>query len=97
MFIDLGKGRYVLDTNKDPYAMIAMECYRDVCSAEKPWLASSLVQQLDNNIDLSLYMPTLYRLFQNGRRLAEQTPNFNADAWQQVATFLSSFDKQKIA
>ncbi|MFC5475706.1 hypothetical protein [Paraherbaspirillum soli] len=88
MFIDLGKGRYVLDTAKDPYALAAMESYADVWAAHNPALASRLRRQLGAADNSLRCMPTMWRMFHSAQQAIRGSEAYDAVAWGKVEAAL---------
>ncbi|MDY7577981.1 hypothetical protein RGU70_06585 [Herbaspirillum sp. RTI4] len=83
MYINLGKGRYVLDINADRSARAAMEAYLDL-HTKKNGQADILYSALGLNPDSLLCAETGMRMFELAHKIARNMTDYDSQAWDIV-------------
>jgi len=74
MFVDLGKGKFVIDTVADPHALAAMQAYADACGATVPELAGALRRTLGITSDLPAGIDSAWRWLHLAQSYAQTQP-----------------------
>jgi hypothetical protein len=89
MYMSLGKGRYVLDTNQDPYAKAAMEAYADASDPAHPERAAALRAELGSYAQSLACAETAWRLFHVAWNIAKHHDGYDKRVWAQVSLHFS--------
>lgn len=90
MLVNLGKGRYIINTNEDPCARAAMEAYADNCDATNPLLALGIRAHLQSSGASLTCIQTALRIVSSAHEIGRSCEDYSAAAWNQVLTTLKS-------
>jgi hypothetical protein len=90
MIINLGKGRYILDSHEDCYAQAAMEAYADACGQDDPDLAEDIRKKLGVGRGSLVCLETARRVLTVVHLNESMQKNYSKAAWDQVYSALKS-------
>ncbi|WP_207001622.1 hypothetical protein [Trinickia mobilis] len=90
MYVDLGKGRFIIDAASDPYALSAMQSYADACELTVPDLASALRHRLGILYTRSASGDAMWRWLAVAQEYAKSLPDYSEASWQQVRSALAA-------
>jgi hypothetical protein len=90
MIINLGKGKYILDTLDDPWAKAAMEAYADACNISNPAQAESIRLRIGVAFGSFACIETALRIVNAAHSLASMQEGYSKHAWDQVYGLLES-------
>lgn len=90
MLVELGKGRFILDTVEDLHARAAMEAYADACEPSSPALAQSIREQLGISLGSFICIETALRIVSNAQTLGRMREGYSREQWNQVYATLRS-------
>lgn len=90
MMVNLGKGRYILDTLEDPWARAGMEAYADACNRNNPALAESIRLRIGAAFGSFICIETALRVVNSAHSLGREQQGYSKQAWDQVYATLAS-------
>lgn len=78
--INLGKGRYILDTLEDSWARAGMEAYADACNLSNPNLAESIRAQLGTSYGSYICIETALRVMISAHSIGRMQEGYSKQA-----------------
>ncbi|WP_421557840.1 hypothetical protein [Pseudomonas canadensis] len=93
MVINLGKGRFILDSEEDTCAQAAMEAYADACSQDDPNLAEDIRQKLGVGYGSLVCLETARRVLAVAHLTESMKKSYSKAAWDEVYSALTLLER----
>ncbi len=90
MLVNLGKGRFILNTAEDTFARAAMEAYADAANLYNPDLAENIRQRLSISFGSFVCIETALRIVAHAHSIGRMQDGYSKQAWEQVHMTLAS-------